>query len=196
MLPGGYDFARRAWFDGLAATGSAIGEVEVVGGAQAEIGLAGVQRALAAHVRQQVDGSAGTIAAAFASGDRGAIDLADEEAMRDSGLTHLLSISGVHVSAVIAAGYFVALKLLALWPWLALRVRLPIVAAAFGAAVGVGYTLLTGAEVPTVRSCLGALLVLFALVLGREPLSVRMLAVAALPCCWCGRNLWWVRAFR
>lgn len=179
MLPGGYDFARRAWFDGLAATGSAIGEVEVVGGAQAEIGLAGVQRALAAHVRQQVDGSAGTIAAAFASGDRGAIDLADEEAMRDSGLTHLLSISGVHVSAVIAAGYFIALKLLALWPWLALRVRLPIVAAAFGAAVGVGYTLLTGAEVPTVRSCLGALLVLFALVLGREPLSVRMLAVAA-----------------
>ncbi len=179
MLPGGYDFARRAWFDGLAATGSALGEVEVLQPAPSTIGLAGVQRALAEHVRTQVDGSAGTIAAAFASGDRGAIDLADEEAMRDSGLTHLLSISGVHVSAVIAAAYFIALKLLALWPWLALRVRLPIVAAAFGAAAGVGYTLLTGAEVPTVRSCLGALLVLGALVLGREPLSLRMLAVAA-----------------
>ena len=179
MLPGGYDFARRAWFDGLAATGSAMGEVEVLQRAPSTIGLAEVQRALAEHVRKQVGGSAGTIAAAFASGDRGAIDLADEEAMRDSGLTHLLSISGVHVSAVIAAAYFIALKLLALWPWLALRVRLPIVAATFGAAAGVGYTLLTGAEVPTVRSCLGALLVLGALVLGREPLSLRMLAVAA-----------------
>ncbi len=179
MLPGGYDFGRRAWFDGLAATGSTIGAVEVLDPAPPATGLAKLQRTLAAHVRSQVPGSAGTIAAAFASGDRGAIDLADEDAMRDSGLTHLLSISGVHVSAVIAAGYLLALKAFALWPWLALRVRLPILAAGVGALAGVGYTLLTGAEVPTVRSCLGALLVLMALVLGREPLSVRMLAVAA-----------------
>lgn len=42
------------------------------------------------------------------------------------------------------------------------------------------YTLLTGAQVPTVRSCIGALLVLVALALGREPLSLRMVAVAAI----------------
>jgi len=40
-----------------------------------------------------------------------------------SRLRHVLSISGLHVSAVVAAAYFLALKLLALWPWLALRVR-------------------------------------------------------------------------
>jgi competence protein ComEC len=99
--------------------------------------------------------------------------------MRDAGLTHLLSISGVHVSALIAVVFFVALKLLALWPWLALRVRIPLLAAGCGAAAGVAYTLLTGAEVPTVRSCVGALLVLGALAMGREPLSLRMVAVAA-----------------
>lgn len=99
--------------------------------------------------------------------------------MRDSGLTHLLSISGLHVSAVIAAAYFAVMKLLALWPALVLRVRLPVVAAATGSLAGVGYTLLTGAEVPTVRSCVAALLVLGALVLGREALSLRMVAVAA-----------------
>ncbi|HSJ78652.1 MAG TPA: ComEC/Rec2 family competence protein, partial [Erythrobacter sp.] len=134
---------------------------------------------LAAHVRSRVNGSAGAIAAAFASGDRGSISEADEAAMRDSGLTHLLSISGLHVSAVIAAAYFVTLRLLALWPALALRVRLPVVAAGAGALAGVGYTLLTGAEVPTVRSCVAALLVLGALALGREALSLRMVAVAA-----------------
>jgi competence protein ComEC len=91
----------------------------------------------------------------------------------------LLSISGLHVSAVMAAAYFMALRLLALWPWLALRVRLPIVAAAIAAGAGIGYTLLTGSEVPTVRSCVGAVLVLIALALGREPLSLRMVAVAA-----------------
>lgn len=179
MVPGGYDFARRAWFDGLSATGSVIGSVTVIRTATETGGLASVQRRLAAHVRERVGGSEGAIAAAFASGDRGAIKPSEEEAMRDSGLTHLLSISGVHVSAVIAAGYLLALKLMSLWPWLALRVRVPLVAAGVGALVGVGYTLLTGAEVPTVRSCIGALLVLAALAMGREPLSVRMLATAA-----------------
>ncbi len=180
LVPGGYDFARTAWFQGLAATGSVVGPVEVLEPPPPGWGgIAAVQRDLSAHVRSRLGGSAGSIAAAFASGDRGAIAEADEDAMRDAGLTHLLSISGLHVSAVIAAAYFLALKLLALWPWLALRVRLPVVAAAVGALAGMGYTLLTGAEVPTVRSCAAAVLVLIALALGREPLTFRLLAVAA-----------------
>ncbi|MHA7818412.1 MAG: ComEC/Rec2 family competence protein [Erythrobacter sp.] len=179
MLPGAYDFARAAWFMGLAGTGSVLGDIELVEPAPPTSGLAAIQRSLSAHVRERVDGSAGTIAAAFASGDRGAITEADQDAMRDAGLTHLLSISGLHVSAVIAAAYLVALKLLSLFPALALRVRLPVLAAAAGALAGVGYTLLTGAEVPTVRSCAAAMLVLIALAMGRDALSLRMVAVAA-----------------
>jgi competence protein ComEC len=179
MLPGSYDFSRAAWFQGLAATGTAYGEPLLIEATTSEPLLATTQQRLSAHVRSRLDGAAGTIAAAFASGDRGAISLVDEEAMRDSGLTHLLSISGLHVSAVIAAGYLLSLRLLALWPWLVLRVRLPLLATAIGALSGVGYTLLTGAEVPTVRSCLAALLVLGALALGREALSLRMVAAAA-----------------
>ena len=180
MLPGSYNFARTAWFEGLAATGSVQGEIAVTEPPPGEGAfIAGLQRRLSGHVRDNLGGSAGTIAAAFASGDRGAIAEADEDAMRDAGLTHLLSISGLHVSAVIAAAYLLAIRLLALWPWLTLRVRLPVVAAAIAALAGIGYTLLTGAQVPTVRSCIGAVLVLIALALGREPLSLRMVAVAA-----------------
>ena len=180
MLPGGYNFARTAWFQGYAATGSVLGDIELVQGAAENDALAETQRDLSGHVRAQLSGSAGAIAAALASGDRGGISDADEEAMRDAGLTHLLSISGLHVSAVIAAAYLLAIKLLALWQWLALRVRLPLAAAAIAALAGIGYTLLTGAEVPTVRSCVGAVLVLIALALGREALSMRMVSVAAL----------------
>ncbi len=180
ILPGSYNFARTAWFEGYVATGSVTGEVAILEPAQSGSFLAAVQRRLSGHVRGEVGGAAGTIAAAFASGDRGAISEADEIAMRDAGLTHLLSISGLHVSAVIAGAYFLAMKLLALWPWLALRVRLPLAAAGIGALAGIGYTLLTGAEVPTVRSCVGAVLVLGALALGREALSLRMVAIAAI----------------
>ncbi|TWH82891.1 competence protein ComEC [Novosphingobium taihuense] len=180
MLPGAYDFARAAWFDGLAATGSVIGEVRVLVPSHRGATLRGLQKSLADHVRARLGGSAGTIAAAFASGDRGAIAEADEDAMRDAGLTHLLSISGLHVSALVGAVYWIVARLLALFPWIALRIRVPLAAALTGALAGLAYTLLTGAEVPTIRSCIGAMLVLAALALGRDPLSLRMVAVGGL----------------
>ena len=179
MLPGGYNFARAAWFDGIAATGSALGPPQILSPGASGGSIRHVQRWIADHIHQRIAGSAGGIAAAFASGDRGGIADVDEQAMRDSGLTHLLSVSGLHVSAVIAGGYLITISLLALWPWLTLRLRLPVVAAGVAALTGIGYTLLTGAEVPTVRSCAGALLVLLAVAIGREPLSLRMLAIAA-----------------
>jgi len=178
-LPGGYNFARTAWFAGISATGSVLGPVEILKPARSGGWLEQVQSSLSRHVREKLPGSSGSIAAALASGDRGAIGEADGQAMRDAGLAHLLSISGLHVSAVVAGVYLLTIRLLALWPWLALRVRLPLAASGAGASAGIFYTLLTGAEVPTVRSCIGAVLVLAALALGRSPLSLRLLAVAA-----------------
>src|SRR3546814_2191028 len=92
----------------------------------------------------QLDGGAGAIAATLATGDRGAISEEDAEAMRRSGLAHLLSISGLHVSAFIGAVLLLVFRLTALSPRLALRWPLLLIAAAMAAAAGVGYTLLTG----------------------------------------------------
>ena len=100
--------------------------------------------------------------------------------MRRSGLAHLLSVSGLHLTAVVGAVMLLTLKLLALSPTLALRFRLVLVAAGAGALAGIAYTLLTGAEVPTIRSCIAALLVLLGIALGREALTLRLVAVAAL----------------
>ncbi|WP_343222205.1 ComEC/Rec2 family competence protein [Novosphingobium profundi] len=179
MLPGGYNFARTAWFSGLAASGTVTGRIDVLDDTRRAGRVAELRQRISAHVLERVNGPGAGIAAALASGERGAIDARDDQAMRDSGLAHLLAISGLHVSAVIGLLYVLTLRGLALWPALALRVRLPIVAGGCGALGGIGYTLMTGAQVPTVRSCIAALLVLLALALGRAPLSVRMLTVAA-----------------
>jgi len=63
---------------------------------------------------------------------------------------------------------------------LALRFNLVLVAAAVGALAGVSYTFLTGLQVPTVRSCLAAVIVLIGLAIGREAISLRMIATGAL----------------
>jgi competence protein ComEC len=175
-VPGAYDFRQVAWFDGLGATGKGNAPVKVLAPGKESNGL---RAALAAHIQSKVDGSAGGIAAALAAGDEGAISPEDADAMRRSGLAHLLSVSGLHITAVVVATIWVITRLLALWPWLALRVRIPVVAAGAGAAAAIGYTLLTGSQVPTARSCIAALLVLAALAMGREAITLRLVAAGA-----------------
>jgi competence protein ComEC len=99
--------------------------------------------------------------------------------MRASGLAHLLSVSGLHITAVVGAAMLLALRLLALSPWLALRFNLVLVAAALAGLVAVGYTLFTGAEVPTIRSCAAALLVLIGIAMGRDAITLRLVATGA-----------------
>ncbi|MBO9576102.1 MAG: ComEC/Rec2 family competence protein [Sphingobium sp.] len=176
-LPGAYDYAVRAYFDGIGATGRSLGKIAVVShGGQGP----GLRERLGAHVRERLPGPEGAIAVAFANGDQAGISEEDADAMRRAGLAHLLSISGLHVSALIAGVMFLVYRLLALSPTLALRLPLILIAACAGAAAGVGYTLLTGAQVPTVRSCVAALLVIAGLMLGREAISLRLVATGAL----------------
>ena len=176
-VPGAYNFARVAWFDGIGATGRALGRVVIrSGGSVGEP----VRTRLARHIQSRVDGSGGGIAAALATGDTGGIGDEDQEAMRGSGLAHLLSVSGLHITAAVGITMLLATRLLALNMRLAVSGRVPLIAAACGAAAALGYTWLTGSEVPTVRSCVAALLVLVAMALGREALTLRLVATGAL----------------
>ena len=182
-VPGGYDFSRTAWFQQIGGTGRAL-DLAVTAppaGQSFAARLAGWRQSLSAHIRERLGhgGEAG-IAAALATGDQFGIPDEDAEAMRRSGLAHLLSVSGLHLTAMVGAVMLLVLKLLALSPALALRFRLVLIAAAAGALAGIAYTLLTGAEVPTVRSCIAALLVLLGNALGRDALTLRLVAVGAL----------------
>lgn len=141
-VPGGYDFAARAYFQGIGATGKALKPVEVLKPSTASPPL---RARLFGHILQQVDGPAEGIAAALATGDQGAIPEADAEAMRRSGLAHLLSISGLHVTALIGAVIFLLMRVMALSQRAALGWPLMLIAAAGGALAGIGYTLLTRA---------------------------------------------------
>lgn len=177
-VPGAYDFARVAWFEAIGATGRGFGPVEILGPGPTT-GRDWRAR-LSAHIQSRIAGAGGAIAAALATGDQGAMPPEDAEAMRRAGLAHLLSVSGLHITAVVGGVMFLVLRLLALSPWLALRVRLPLVAAGAAALAAIGYTVLTGAEVPTVRSCVAALMVLAAMALGRQAVTLRLVAVGAI----------------
>ena len=178
-LPGTYDFARDAWFRGIGAVGKSFGTVSVQQSAPRH-GLDRVRETLRQHIGARLPEDSAGIAIALVTGDQNAVGEGDADAMRRSGLTHLLSVSGLHIAAVVAFAMLLTLKLLALSERLALRFNLVLVAAAVAALAGIGYTILTGMQVPTVRSCVAAVLVLAGIGLGREAISIRLIATGAL----------------
>src|SRR3546814_12578282 len=67
-----------------------------------------------------LEGPRGAMAAALVTGHRGGIPEQVEEDMRDSGLAHLLSISGLHMGLVAGLLFFALRAGLALLPAVAL----------------------------------------------------------------------------
>ena len=99
--------------------------------------------------------------------------------MRDAGLAHLLSVSGLHIAIVMGVSFWVVRLLIACWRWLALRVEGKAVAGIAALVAGGFYMMLTGAQVPMQRSFASAVLVTLALLTGRQAVSMRSLALAA-----------------
>ena len=122
-LPGGHDFGRDAWVEQRGGAGRAIGPVEVLEPGAAG-GLDGVRDALGAHIRSRLPEASGGVAVALANGDQAGVGEEDADAMRRSGLTHLLSVSGLHIAAAVGAAMLLSLRLLSLSERLALRFNL------------------------------------------------------------------------
>jgi competence protein ComEC len=178
--PGRFDFGRQAWFARIGATGYATSKVELLAEAPpppwdlAAWGEVDALRAqINARIRTALSGETREIATALITGERGGIAEELTEAMRDSGLAHILSISGLHMAIMAGTVFWLVRAVLALVPALALRYPIKKWAATF-------YLALSGAAVPTVRSWIMMSIVLVAVMLDRPALTMRNVALAAL----------------
>jgi competence protein ComEC len=184
VAPGAFDFQREAYFAGLGAIGFSLGAPAVVAGKASWedrwlTALARLRQSLTARIQAALPGATGAVAAAQMTGERSAIPEPVMAAIRDSGLAHLLAISGLNIG--LAAGIlFVSVRgLLALIPPVALRYPVKKWAAAVAVLGAAAYTLVSGATVPTQRAFLMVTIVLMAVLVDRRGLSMRTLAWAA-----------------
>ena len=180
-LPGAHDPGRRAWFEGVSATGRIFTPPRLLAPAPGGLPpLAAVRAAGSEATLKALGGDAGAIAVALIFGEQGRIRTDLLAAMRTAGLAHILTVSGFHIAVVVGGMLFLLRRLLALWPWLALRTSVTRIAAVGAGASGTLYTLLSGADLPAVRAAIAAWVVLGALMLGRDPLSLRLIGFAGL----------------
>lgn len=185
MAPHSYDAARAAYFQQIGARGFTLGRCRPGGLAppddllrRLEVQLSAWRRALTEAIYASSPDDGGAIAAALVTGDRSLMSEAAVLAFRDSGLAHMLSVSGLHMSLV-GGGVF-----LVLWTGLALVPRLALFApvkkwAAVGALLALSaYLVVSGANVPAVRAYIMAAVAFGAVLIDRPALSMRGLVVA------------------
>ena len=188
--PGEFDyeaFMRREGIDAtmLAVKGSRRTEVEVLAHHQRFPGSAieSIRIHIATFIDRNLDDPTASEMRALIIGDRGGIDEKMHETFGRTGLSHLLVISGLHLSMVGAAVFGLMRLAMLMFPAIALRGWANKVAATAAALVAIAYAAIAGHHVSTTRALIMVLAYMFAVVIDRAREGVASLALACVIIC-------------
>jgi competence protein ComEC len=127
-----------------------------------------------------IEGPLGAFADALITGERAAIPKVMTESLQRSGLYHILSISGLHMSLVAGGVFFTVRAFFAAIPFLALGYPIKKWAAVAALIDGFLYMMLADGGSATERSYIMIAIALFALLVDRPAISLHNLALSAL----------------
>lgn len=186
-LPGGFDYARAAWFERIGGVGYTFAAPVVLPRTDALswsgrwlLSVENLRSGIGARIRAALPGETGAIATALITGERGGISEATNTSYKNSGLYHILSISGLHMVIMAGAVFYLTRLMLAAIAPLALRYPIKKWAAATGIAGALAYLTISGGAFATVRSALMIVVIFSAVLLDRPALALRNVAVSAL----------------
>lgn len=190
-LPGLNDFSFSAYFDGIGANGFFYGaptKVDAQAGSQVARStteallewLYRLRSGIGDRIRSILPGDTGAFAAALVTDERRAISDATTEALRQSGLAHIIAISGLNM-ALSAGIFFVGLRmLLSLFPGVAEAYPTKKIAAAGALITVTAYFLISGFAVSAERAFIMMAIMLIAVFFDRPSISLRNVALSAL----------------
>ncbi|MDO9424973.1 MAG: ComEC/Rec2 family competence protein [Methylobacter sp.] len=179
MNPGGFDYERWLFTEGIGATGYVRpSQKPVLLGRDSAWNSISVWRQSIADKLASLLGNSPSFALikALTIGDGGSITQKQWDIFRKTGTVHLVVISGLHIGLVAGLVYFLVLKL---WAWTGLLAWPPQrVAAVSAVLVAVFYSGLAGFSVPTQRAAVMLAIAMTAIILQRNSRPFNTLAIA------------------
>lgn len=187
LRPESYDFSYESYFDRLGGNGFFFRPPVLVNEAAPApfsvrmiAAIDNFRNGIASHIRSAIGGAEGEIAAALVVGVRAGIPEEVNEALRRTGLAHILSISGLHMALVASSIMGVMRLAFAAFPAFASRHAVKKFAALNALVIVAAYLLVSGIEVAALRSFVMLAVMLIAVLFDRAALTMRNLAIAAL----------------
>ncbi|NLS06805.1 ComEC family competence protein [Rhizobium sp. P32RR-XVIII] len=188
-LPGLNDFAVKTYFDGVGANGFFYGAPVSVPSGQEDARNFGenwlewlyhLRSGIGDRIRSILPGDTGAFAAALVTDERRAISSETTEALRQSGLAHIIAISGLNM-ALSAGIFFVGFRsILSLFPGVAQAYPTKKIAAAGALAAVTAYFLISGFAVSAERAFIMMAIMLVAVFFDRPSISLHNVALSAL----------------
>ena len=184
-MPGGYDFRFFAWYAGIGGSGYFLGHPKLIEGARPPpmhlmMHVDALRHRVGQILREALPGQASALATALIIGERSGIDEATNQALRRSGLAHILAISGLHM-ALVSLTVISSIRLIcALQMDLVARYPIKKWAGGLGLICATVYLFLSGASLSTQRAYIMVAIMLLAVLLDRRALTMRNVALAAL----------------
>lgn len=176
--PGGFDYERWLFMEGIGATGYIRGNPEPeLRKEPPPTDVSGLRQRLLDRLSGQLSNPASlALVRALSLGDGSLITQAQWEVFRSTGTTHLIVISGSHIGLIAGLVYFLTLKG---WAWTGLfRWPPPRVAASISLAAAIFYAFLAGFAIPTQRAVIMLAVVMIALIRQRQTHPFNTLAAA------------------
>ena len=185
VMPGGFDYGRDLYFQSIGAMGQntspLVFEDRPVPWRFVERRLFHKLRSvMGARITSVIPGALGAFANSIVTGERASIPPEMNNSLQISGLAHIISISGLHMSLVAGGVFWVMRAFLALFPALVLNYPIKKWSAVAALIVGFIYMLLADSGSATERSYIMIAVMFFAILVDRPAVSMRNLALAAL----------------
>ncbi len=180
--PDAYDFSSYAFYEGIGATGYSISSVKLFkekNVSHIKTFISNLRQYVTKRILAAAPEESKNIATALLTGERSAIDTDTLQSIRNSGLGHLLAISGLHIAIIMAGIYTLSRFIFALLYTFCLYHNCKKIAAINAIFCGFLYLCLTGFPISAQRAYIMACLFFMAILIDRKTISMRILAVAA-----------------
>ena len=188
IRPNSYDFGFSNYFQSIGGQGYFVGKpkkiiVEPPDSLvkRVSLGISRLRVAMTVRIIKAIGGETGSIAAALITGQRGGISQTTNDALRVAGLSHILSISGLHMAMVAGMVLIIVRTLLAIFPGFASRYQSKKIAAAAALLASAFYLVLSGSDVAAQRRFVMVAVMLIAIIFDRSAITMRHYDFACCP---------------
>lgn len=175
----GFNFRKHLYFQEIGAIGN-VKEVLAHTPRKSVSTLLSLREWTTNLIKIKFDPTRASLISALVIGDRASIPQEIRQNFTDSGIAHILAISGLHLSLLAGVVFLIFRRGLSFFPYVAETYSTKKIAAALALAISFIYLALSGFGVPAQRAFVMIGFAMIAVILDRNPLSMVLVAIAAL----------------
>ncbi|MES2215001.1 MAG: ComEC/Rec2 family competence protein [Pseudomonadota bacterium] len=204
VLPGGYDFGLYAYFSGIGAVGYGLSEPRILNSGHSSVCgndkmisednsrdeccvnkygfnsmLQDLRRKVYYRLIEVMGADRGNFAAAILLGEGSGLNRDIMQNMRLAGISHILCVSGLHLTLVAMLFFTSSRILLNLSDKIAFKFDIKSVSAVISLVGSFCYLLVSGTQIAATRAFIMTAIFIFSVMIGRSPYPLRSMGLAA-----------------